>query len=147
VFGLRRFLAEDAGLVIRAVKDNDQAVRASGISVAWTKTKAVFLASLFGCFAGAYYVHMYRNVGISAFALDLSIMPIAATVIGGGGTLIGAIVGSLVLVPLSELLRDFGTLRIVVYALVLTGFIVFKSEGLMNYATRKYQQFERWAEL
>jgi branched-chain amino acid transport system permease protein len=147
VFGLRRFLAEDAGLVIRAVKDNDQAVRASGISVAWTKTKAVFLASLFGCFAGAYYVHMYRNVGISAFALDLSIMPIAATVIGGGGTLIGAIVGSLLLVPLSELLRDFGTLRIVVYALVLTGFIVFKSEGLMNYATRKYQQFERWAEL
>ena len=147
VFGLRRFLAEDAGLVIRAVKDNDQAVRASGISVAWTKTKAVFVASLFGCFAGAYYVHMYRNVGISAFALDLSIMPIAATVIGGGGTLVGAIVGSLVLVPLSEFLRDFGTLRIVVYALVLTGFIVFKSEGLMVYGQRKYHQFERWVKI
>lgn len=147
VFGLRRFLAEDEGLVIRAVKENDQAVKASGISVAWTKTKAVYIASLFGCFAGAYYIHMYRNVGISAFALDLSIMPIAATVIGGGGNLVGAVVGSIVLVPLSELLRDFGTLRIVVYALVLTGFIVFKSEGLMNFASRKYQQVERWVEV
>ncbi|MBI5442979.1 MAG: branched-chain amino acid ABC transporter permease [Deltaproteobacteria bacterium] len=147
LFALRRFLAEDAGLVIRAVKDNDQAVKASGISVTWTKTRAVFIASLFGCFAGAYYIHMYRNVGISAFALDLSIMPIAATVIGGGGSLMGAVVGSLILVPLSEFLRDFGTLRIVVYALMLTGFIIFKSEGLMNFATRKYQQVERWVEV
>lgn len=147
VFGLRRFLAEDVGLVIRAVKDNDQAVRASGIGVTWTKTKAVFIAALFGCFAGAYYIHMYRSVGISAFALDLSIMPIAATVIGGGGTLIGAVIGSVILVPLSELLRDFGALRIVVYSLVLTGFVVYRSEGLMVFAARKYQQFERWVEV
>lgn len=146
LFALRRFLAEDAGLVIRAVKENDQSVRASGISVAWTKTKAVFIASLFGCFAGAYYVHMYRNVGISSFALDLSIMPIAATVIGGTG-LVGALIGAIILVPLSELLRDFGTLRIVVYSLVLMGFVVFRSEGIMNYASRKYQQFERWVEV
>lgn len=147
VFGLRRFLVEDVGLVIRAVKDNDQAVRASGISVAWTKAKAVFVASLLGCFAGAYYIHMYRSVGISAFALDLSIMPIAATVIGGGGTLVGPVLGSLILVPLSELLRDFGSLRIVAYALVLTGFVVFRSEGLMLFAQRKYEQFERWVEV
>ncbi|GAB4256174.1 MAG: branched-chain amino acid ABC transporter permease [Deferrisomatales bacterium] len=147
VFGLRRFLAEDAGLVIRAVKDNDQAVRASGISVTWTKSKAVFLAALLGCFAGAYYIHMYRSVGISAFALDLSIMPIAATVIGGGGTLVGPVIGSLLLVPLSEVLRDFGSLRIVVYSLVLTGFVVFRSEGLINFARRKYEQFERWVEV
>ncbi len=33
--------------------------------------------------------------------------------------------------PLSELLRDFGSLRIVVYALVLTGFVVLRSEGIL----------------
>ena len=147
VFALRRFVTEDVGLPIRAVKDNDQAVRASGISVPWTKAKAVFLASLLGCFAGAYYIHLYRSVGISSFALDLSILPIAATVIGGGGTLVGPILGSLLLVPLSEFLRDFGSLRIVIYALVLTGFVVFRSEGIMLYASRKYQQFQRWVEV
>jgi branched-chain amino acid transport system permease protein len=115
--------------------------------VARTKAKAVFLASLLGCFAGAYYIHLYRSVGISAFALDLSILPIAATVIGGGGTLVGPILGALLLVPLSEVLRDFGSLRIVIYALVLTGFVVFRSEGILLYASRKYQQFERWVEV
>ena len=44
----------------------------------------------------------------------------------------------------AELLRAFGTLRIVFYALILTAFIVFRSEGIMVYAQRKYQQFERW---
>ncbi|MCP4657734.1 MAG: branched-chain amino acid ABC transporter permease [bacterium] len=147
LFALRRFAAESPGLVLRAVKDNDQAVRASGISVAWCKTRALFIASLLGCFAGAYYIHLYRNVGVSSFALDLSILPIAVAVIGGSGTLVGAVVGSLVMVPLGELLRDFGSLRIVVYALVLTGFVVFRSEGLIPFAARKYQQFERWVEV
>jgi len=53
----------------------------------------------------------------------------------------------LILVPLSELLRAFGTLRIAFYALILTGFIVLKSEGIMVYAQRKYHQFERWVKV
>jgi len=44
-------------------------------------------------------------------------------------------------------LRDFGTLRIAVYAIILCAFIVFKSEGLMVYGSRKYQQFERWVKI
>jgi branched-chain amino acid transport system permease protein len=147
LFGLRRFVTEAPGLVIRAVKDNDQAVRASGIGVTWCRTKALFIAATLGCFSGAYYVHMYRTVGVSSFALDLSILPIAAAVIGGSGTLVGPLVGSLILVPLGEALREFGSLRIVVYALVLTGVIVFRSEGLIPFAARKYEQFERWVEV
>jgi branched-chain amino acid transport system permease protein len=147
LFALRRFATTDAGIVIRAVKDNDQAVRASGISVAWCRTRALFIASLIGCFAGAYYAHMYRSVGVSFFALDHSILPIAATVIGGGGSLVGAVVGSLILVPLGEVLRDFGSLRIAVYALILTALAVWRAEGLVPFARRRYQQFERFVDL
>ena len=142
LFGMRRFVNQDVGLVLRGVKDNDQSVRASGISVTRMKILAVFVAALIGCFAGAYIAHLYMWAGISLFALDFSIIPIASVVIGGGGTLVGAIVGSLILVPLSEILRFFGTFRIVIYCIVLTGFIVFKSEGLMVYLQRKYHQFE-----
>ena len=138
---------EDIGLVFRGVKDNDQAVRASGLSITFYKSIAVFIASGLGSLGGAYLSHIYMWSGISQFALDFSIIPIAATVVGGGGTLIGPVIGCLVLVPISELLRDFGTLRIAVYAIILTMFIVFKSEGIMNYATRKYEQFERWVEV
>ena len=42
--------------------------------------------------------------GISQLALDFSIVPIAATVIGGGGTLVGPLLGAFILVPISELL-------------------------------------------
>jgi branched-chain amino acid transport system permease protein len=147
VFALRRMMDEDVGLVFRGVKDNDQAVKASGISINMYKALGVYLASSLGCLGGACLAHIYMWAGLSQFALDFSIIPIAATVVGGGGTLIGPVIGALILVPISELLRDFGTLRIAVYAIILVLFIVFKSEGIMNYATRKYEQFERWVEI
>ncbi len=147
VFVLRRMVNEDVGLVFRGVKDNDQAVKASAIDINSYKALGVFIASSLGCLGGAMLSHIYMWAGLSQFALDYSIIPIAATIVGGPGTLIGPVIGCLILVPVSELLRDFGTLRIAVYAIVLTGFIVYKSEGLMIYATRKYQQFERWVEI
>jgi branched-chain amino acid transport system permease protein len=147
LFGLRRLVNMDIGLVFRGVKDNDQAVRASGMSITYYKAVAVFIASTMGCLAGACLTHIYMFSGISLFALDFSILPIAATVIGGGGTLAGPVIGCFILVPISELLREFGTLRIAFYAVILMAFIVFKSEGLMVYGQRKYHQFERWVKI
>ena len=147
LFGLRRLVNVDLGLVLRAVKDNDQAVKASGMSITFFKALAVFIASGMGCLGGACIVHIYMWSGISLFALDFSILPIAATIIGGGGTLVGPVLGCFILVPISELLREFGTLRIVVYSVILMAFVVFRSEGIMNYGQRKYHQFERWVKV
>lgn len=112
LFAMRRLVNEDIGLVFRGIRDNDQAVKASGISITSYKTKAVFIASLMGCFAGAYLSHLYGWLGISLFAMDFSILPIAATVLGGMGTLVGPVLGALILTPLSEALRGFGQIRI-----------------------------------
>jgi branched-chain amino acid transport system permease protein len=147
LFAMRRLVNTDVGLVFRAVKDNDQAVKASGMSITFYKAVAVFIASAMGCLGGGCLVHIYMWSGISQFALDFSILPIAATVIGGGGTLVGPVLGCFILVPISELLRAFGTLRIVFYALILVAFIVFRSEGVMVYGQRKYHQFERWVKV
>jgi branched-chain amino acid transport system permease protein len=147
LFAMRRLVNLDIGLVFRAVKDNDQAVRASGISITFYKAVAVFIASAIGCLGGAYYVHILMSSGLSTFALDFSILPIAATVIGGAGSLVGPILGAFILVPISELLRAFGTLRIVFYALILLAFIMLRSEGIMVYGQRKYHQFEKWVKV
>ena len=101
MFGVRRLVNTDLGLVLRGVKDNDQAIRASGMSVTFYKSVAVFIAAVIGCLSGAYLVHIYMWSGISQFALDFSILPIAATVIGGGGTLVGPVLG-LSLIHISE---------------------------------------------
>ncbi len=144
IFGLRRLINMDIGLIFTAIMDNDQAVRASGINITVYKAFAVFIASSMGCLGGACITHIYMWTGISQFALDFSILPIAATVIGGRGTLVGPVLGCLILVPVSELLRDFGTLRIVFYSVLLVAFILFRSQGIMDFGQRKYEQFERW---
>jgi branched-chain amino acid transport system permease protein len=143
LFALRRFVSEDVGLIMMGIKDNDQAVLAAGISIFRYRVLAVFVASLIGCFAGAYLTHLYGWLGLSLFAMDFSILPIAATVMGGMGTLVGPVIGALILSPLSEALRGFGQLRVVLYCFLLLVFILYKPEGLMNFLERKYHQFER----
>lgn len=147
LFALRRVVNEDIGLVFRAIKDNDQAVKASGIDITRYKALGLFIAALMGSFGGAYLSHLYGWLGISLFALDFSILPIAVCVMGGGGTLAGPFLGAFILIPLSETLRGFGQLRVVLYCLILVGFIIYKPEGLLNYLQRKYHQFEYWEEV
>ncbi len=84
---------------------------------------------------------------LSLFAMDFSILPIAACVMGGMGTLVGPVLGAFILTPMSEALRGFGQLRVVLYCLILIGFMVYKPEGIMNALQRKYHQFEVWEEV
>lgn len=146
LFSMRRLISSDYGLIFVALMDNDRAVEASGLNILWFKVQAIFLGSALCSFCGAFMTHYYMSVGISAFALDLSIFPIAASVIGGMGTLAGPLLGAFILGPLSEALRSFGTFRIVIYSALLVAFIVGLPEGLFHFLRRKYEQIERWTE-
>lgn len=143
VFGYRRLMDTDYGLVLRAIRENDRSVLASGIPIHWYKMQAVFLAALPACLAGGLLSYHYQIVGMAAFSLDYSILPLTAAIIGGQGSIVGSAVGAFILVPISELLRAFGTLRIVVYSLFLVVFAMRLQEGLFHYMRRKYHQFER----
>ncbi len=143
VFGFKRLMDTDYGLVLQAIKDNDRSVLASGINIQWHKTQAVFIAAIPGTFAGAFLTHHYQFVGMPAFALEYSILPLTSVIIGGPGTFAGAMLGAFILVPLSELLRAFGTLRVVIYCAFLLIFAVGLPEGVFRFIRRKYHQFER----
>jgi len=143
LFGLRRLINSDYGLVLRGIRDSDRSVMRAGINIYWYKAQALFLASSVGAFCGAFMTHSYMFVGMPVFALDYSIYPIAAAVVGGMGTLAGPMFGAFILVPLSEALRGVGGLRIVFYAMFLVIFIVGLPEGVFHYISRKYHQFER----
>jgi len=147
LFGFRRMMGSDFGLVLKGISDNDRSVMNAGINIYWFKIQALFISSSIGAFAGAFLTHVYMFVGMPVFALDYSILPIAAAVVGGPGTLAGATLGAFILVPLSELLRGIGGLRIVLYGLFLVVFIVALPEGLFHYVQRKYHQIERWVEV
>lgn len=147
LFGFRRMMDSDYGLVLKAINDNDRSVMNAGINIYWFKVQALFISSSIGAFTGAFMTHVYMFVGMPVFALDYSILPIAAAVVGGPGSLAGATLGAFILVPLSEVLRGIGGLRIVFYGLFLVVFIVALPEGIFHYIQRKYNQFERWVEV
>jgi branched-chain amino acid transport system permease protein len=147
LFGFRRMLASDFGLVLRGLNDSDRSVTNAGINIYRIKIQALLLSSAIGAFAGALMTHVYMFVGMPVFALDYSILPIAAAVVGGPGTLAGATLGACLLVPLSEVLRGIGGLRIVFYGLFLVIFIVALPEGIFHFIQRRYHQFDRWVEV
>ena len=147
LFGFRRMMNSDFGLILKGINDNDRSVMNAGINVYWFKIQALFIASAIGAFAGAFLTHVYLFVGMPVFALDYSILPIASAVVGGIGTLAGSMLGAFILVPLSEILRGLGGLRIVIYGLFLVVFTVAIPEGIFHYIQRKYHQFERWVEV
>ena len=147
LFGFRRLMTSDYGLVLKGIKDNDRSVMNAGINIYWFKIQALFIASAVGAFAGAMMTHVYRFVGMPVFALDYSILPIAAAMVGGAGTFAGATLGAFILVPLSEALRALGGMRIVFYGLFLVVFVVGLPEGIFHFVSRKYHQFERWVEV
>jgi len=143
LFGFRRLISEDYGLVLQGIRDNDRAVMSGAINIYWFKIQAVYLAGLVAAFSGAFMTHYYRFVGMPAFSLDYSILPLTAAVLGGAGTFAGPTLGAFILIPLSEMLRAFGTLRVVFYSAILILCVVGLPEGLFHYIQRKYHQFER----
>jgi branched-chain amino acid transport system permease protein len=146
-FGLRRFIASDYGLIFVSIRDNDRATMASGINIYAFKAQALFIGSSICAFCGAFMTHAYGFTGMPVFAMEFSILPIAASAIGGIGTLAGPLVGAFILVPLSEFLREFGSLRNVFYGLILVICVIGLPEGIFHYFSRKYTEMERWVRL
>jgi branched-chain amino acid transport system permease protein len=143
LFGFRRLIDSDYGLVLKAIRDNDRSVIAAGINIQWYKAQAVFIAALPATFAGALLTHQLQFVGMPVFTPNYSILPLASATVGGVGSFAGAMLGALILVPISELFRGFGTWRVVVYSVILVVFIVGLPEGIFHYLQRRYHQFER----
>jgi branched-chain amino acid transport system permease protein len=144
LFGFRRLMESDYGLIIKGINDNDRSVMSAGLNIYWYKAQVLFLGATVGAFAGAFGTHFDMFAGMPGFALDYSIMPVASAVVGGMGTFAGPMLGAFILVPLSEVLRALGALRIVFYGLFLVIFVVALPEGIFHYMRRKYHQFERW---
>jgi branched-chain amino acid transport system permease protein len=146
-YGFRRLEGSDYGLVIKGINDNDRAIMSSGINIYWYKAQVLFLAGAVGAFAGAFGAHYDMFAGMPGFSLDYAILPIAAAAVGGMGSFAGPLLGAFILVPLSEVLRALGALRIVFYGLFLVIAVVGLPEGLFHFIRRKYEQIERWVEV
>jgi len=94
-----------------AVRDDEDVAQALGINLVKVKLLAYGLGAAFAGLAGSIFAVMLTSIYPSSFQLLVSINVLALIIVGGMGSLPGVIVGSLALVGLPELLREFGEYR------------------------------------
>jgi branched-chain amino acid transport system permease protein len=94
------------GRMFRAVRDNEVAARLAGIHVARTQVLAFVVSAACAGLAGGMFAILSQSVSPSAFSLTLSLYLLLAVVLGGLGSLAGAVWGAIALVLLPELLSS-----------------------------------------
>jgi len=82
------------GRLLRAARDDVAAARAVGISIYRQRLVAFALSGALAGLAGGLYIHL-EPLGIEDLYLDLTFITLAMLVIGGAGSLLGAVVGAL----------------------------------------------------
>ncbi len=144
------------GRAMMAVRDQDLAAAVLGVRPARTKVIAFGLSSFFAGLAGGMYALEQTYLTVNNFNLHMSIEYIAMIVLGGIGTLFGAIAGAIGYVaiePLTELIGGFIPFMnewsnkqqsSVLFALVVVGFLVFEPLGLFGVWLRVKRYFMGW---
>ncbi len=131
------------GRAMRAVRENELAAEALGVDTLRTKVTAFALSGVVGALAGAVYASGFRYISPDSFSLDHSIELLAMVLVGGSESVIGSILGAVLLTFLPEWLRDLKSVYLVVYGAVIILVIVFMPEGLWGYARLLGRRFIR----
>jgi branched-chain amino acid transport system permease protein len=91
---LKRFTNSPLGKVLQAIRENEQRVESLGFQVLHYKVAASVVAGILAGFAGILYAISLRFVNTSVFSMDITLDALLMTIIGGVGTLVGAMIGS-----------------------------------------------------
>jgi len=94
------------GLSLTAIKQNEWAAEASGIDALRWKLKAIMVSGAIAAAAGGFYAVVLLVVTpLTVFGMLTSAQALIVTLFGGVATLWGPVVGSIILVPLAEILH------------------------------------------
>ncbi|MBF4693040.1 branched-chain amino acid ABC transporter permease [Fusibacter ferrireducens] len=141
------FMKSSTGRALIAMKKSEHAAQAMGVSLFKYKLLAFSLSTMYAGIAGSLYIHFFRFCEPKLWGIALSLDLLASVVIGGIGTIGGAVVGVAFLKLLPTFLQGLPILGdIDGLAFVLTGvsiiiFIMFYPKGLINIPNDIYVRF------
>ena len=132
-----RIIRSIPGKEFMAVRDDETATQAMGLSTTRIKVRSFVIAAFFVGVAGALFAHYYAYLNPSTFTFSYSFQVIAMVVLGGMGSLSGSIAAALLLTVLLEVLREAQTytyydFRMVLYALILIIIMLKRPSGLFG---------------
>ncbi len=120
------------GRALRSIHADEEAARAMGINTARYKVRVFVLSALYASLAGSLYTHYILFVAPDSFGLMHSILLVTMVIIGGMGSVWGAISGAILLTALPEVLRVFKDYNILVYGGILLFIMLFLPGGLFG---------------
>jgi len=149
------------GRAFIAIRDNDQAAEGMGIPIFPYKLLSFAISSFYAGFAGALFAYYMMSITPEPFNLWLSIEYIAMIIIGGLGSIPGAVFGSIFIVTLNEILSNvtqflmnlgvssgigitMAPLREFIYGLAIILFIIFEPKGLAELWRIVRSSFRLW---
>ncbi len=124
------------GRAFIAVREDNEAAELTGIDVTAYKIKAFVLSAIYCGIAGCLYAMMIKYVSPDTFVSNTSSVILWTAIVGGFGTVIGPVLGGIIMQVLPEALRFLGDWRLVVYGLILLVVILRFPGGLYPYIKR-----------
>jgi branched-chain amino acid transport system permease protein len=156
VIVIHNIVRSDAGRALISIREDELAAEAMGVNSTRYKVTSFVIGSAFAGIAGVLFAHYNRFLSTNDFQFIKSFEIIIMIVIGGMGSITGAILGAIVVTLLPEVLRylqeiqdtriepmlgvdlpfNIGDLRLVIFALILILTMIFRPQGILG--TREF---------
>ncbi len=130
---LKRLSESSYGRAILSIREDEVAAEAMGINTAHYKVVAFVISSFFAGVAGALFAHYQGFIDPQSFNFNRSVDVVIMVVIGGMGSLTGAILGGIIVTMMPEFLRVFEQYRLVIFPLMLIVVMLVRPMGIMGY--------------
>ncbi len=134
------------GQYFLAVREDEQAAEASGVNTYRYKTIAIGLSAALTAFAGSFYAQFYLYISPeTVFVFEPQLTMMLGTMVGGAGTALGPVLGSVIFSGLGEALRNLpfeNTRQVVIgskmfYAVLLIVVLIYLPGGLITLGRRR----------
>ncbi|MGB5987100.1 MAG: branched-chain amino acid ABC transporter permease, partial [Desulfobacterales bacterium] len=142
IFVVRRLQDSRIGRAWVALREDEIACQAMGIDKTRTKLSAFALGATWAGMAGVMFAAKTTFINPASFTIWESVIILCVVVLGGMGSIIGVIIGALVLILLPEYLRAFSEYRMLIFGIVLVSMMVFRPGGIVSGVRRVYK-FEK----
>lgn len=112
------------------VREDEDAAEAMGINRVAVKLYAYVTGAIFGGVAGCFFAAKMSAISPETFQFQQSVLILLGVVLGGMGKIPGVIIGAFALVLFPEVFRELGSMRILVFALVMLIIMLYRPEGI-----------------
>jgi branched-chain amino acid transport system permease protein len=131
------------GRALRAVHGSELAANAMGVDAARYKVRVFVLSAVYASMAGSLYAHFITFISPSSFGLMPSIMFLMMVVVGGAGTIWGALLGTAVFTSLPEYLRGLEDFEVLAYGGILMFILLFMPQGILEGVQHLFRRMKR----